>query len=165
MKYIIRSLKYLVYFFALFVVMVAIIWLLSPEKSQGLSVTSLFKEGAMPKLALFFVIVAAIYPALAFIKRKLYLSNSFAEDRNVIFGALENMGYKLESEEPGKTTFRLASATMRFSRMWEDRITIRTEENPVIVEGYRRDLDRVIRAISYAIAQASETSEEEGAAE
>lgn len=164
MKYIIRSFKYLVYFFALFVVMVAIIWLLSPEKSQSLSVTSLFKEGSLPKMAVFFAAIAAVYPALAFIRRKLFINGSFADERQTILNVFDAMGYEVEREEDGQISFRIKKRSVRFSRMWEDRIILHTGENPLVFEGYRKDLDRIVRNVSYAISR-REASSEEGAAE
>lgn len=164
MKYIIRSFKYLVYFFALFVVMVAIIWLLSPEKSQSLTVASLFKEGSLPKMAVFFAAIAAVYPALAFIRRKLFINGTFAEERETILSVFDAMGYEVEREDSEQISFRLKKRSLRFSRMWEDRIILHTAGSPLVFEGYRKDLDRIVRSISYAISQ-RDASSEEGAAE
>lgn len=153
MKYLIRSCKYLVYFFVLFVVMVAIIWLLSPEKSQGLSVASLFQEGSLPKLIAFFACVAAIYPKFAFVQRKIYLNGSFEESREVIFETFQNFGYEMEKEDEKSVSFRLKQTSMKVSRMWEDRVTINISDNPIIIDGYRRDVDRLSRRITSLLQQ------------
>ena len=153
MKYFIRSLKYLAYFVCLFVVIVAIIWFLSPEKTQGLPITSLFKAGSGWKLAIFFVAVAAIYPYLSFIRRKVYINGEFSEYKDLVIRTFSEAGLILESEEGTKMTFRMEKASMRFSRMWEDRITLETAENPLVLDGYRRDLDRLVRSLNYAIAR------------
>lgn len=160
MKYFIRACKYLVYFFILFVVMVGVIYLLSPEKSQGVSVTSLFKEGSLPKLIVFFVCIAAIYPKFAFIKRKLHTNGTFADNREQIMEAFLNMGYELECETPESISFRLKQTSMKVSRMWEDRVTVTISEDPLIIDGYRRDVDRIARHISFLIAQRENSIEE-----
>ena len=159
MKYFIRACKYLLYFFILFVIMVGIIYLLSPEKSQGVSVTQLFKAGSLPKLLIFFACISAIYPKFAFIQRKLYINGTFEENRECITEAFLNMGYELESEGPQAISFRLKQTSMKISRMWEDRVTVNISDNPLIIDGYRRDVDRIARHISFLIAQ-RENSEE-----
>jgi len=148
MKYVIRAGKYLVYFFVLFLVMVTILWLLSPEKSQGLSITTLFKEGSIPKILIFFACIAAIYPKFAFVQRKIYLNGTFGESRDSIVEVFEGFGYEVECEGPQAISFRLKSKSMRFSRMWEDRVTINVTDNPLVVDGYRRDIDRIVRRIN-----------------
>ena len=55
MKYLIRALKYLVYFAIIFFLIVGIVFLFSNQKAAGLSLVDLFKEGSLPKIALFFV--------------------------------------------------------------------------------------------------------------
>lgn len=153
MKYFIRSCKYLVYFFVLFVIMVTILWFLSPEKSQGLSAVSLFKEGSFPKMLIFFACIAAIYPYFAFVKRKIYLNGTFEESRDAIVEVIRSFGYEIECEGPQAISFRLPKRSMRFSRMWEDRVTINITDNPIIIEGYRRDLDRIVRRINATLQE------------
>lgn len=153
MKYLIRACKYLVYFFVLFLVMVTILWLLSPEKSQGLSITALFKEGSIPKILAFFACVSALYPKFAFVKRKIYLNGPFEESRGAIVEVFEAFGYELECEGSQAISFRLAKTSMRVSRMWEDRVTIDITDNPIIVDGYRRDIDRIVRRINSIMQQ------------
>jgi len=160
MKYFVRACKYLVYFTVLFVVMVSIIYLLSPEKSQSLSVTSLFKEGSLPKLIAFFVCVSAIYPKFAFVQRKLYINGTFEDNRKAIMDAFLNMGYEVECEGPQAISFRLKETAMKVSRMWEDRVTVTITESPLVIDGYRRDVDRIVRHISYLIAQQEQSEEE-----
>jgi len=164
MKYFIRACKYLVYFFVLFFIMVGIIWLLSPEKTHGASFTSLFQPGSLPKLIAFFTIIAALYPKFAFVQRKLHLNGPYSEYRDCIMEAFLKMGYEVENEGPETISFRLTQTSMKVSRMWEDRVTVTINDNPLILDGYRRDVDRIASRISYLITQ-KDNSEGEGAAE
>ena len=79
MRYLIRSLKYLVYFAVIFFLIVGIVYLFSAQKMAGLSFVDLFKEGSLPMIALFFVVVAALYPKLSFYKKELYLDGDFTK--------------------------------------------------------------------------------------
>lgn len=151
MKYFIRSCKYVVYFALLFCVMVGLIWLLSPEKTQGLPVTALFKEGSLKSILIMFACISAIYPSLSFKKRTV----PFEEDRDAfrtrLIEVLDNFGMEIESEEGDTISFRMKSRPMRVSRMWEDRITVRFQEGCIVMDGYRRDVDRVVRILRTSV--------------
>ena len=153
MRYLIRALKYIVYFAVMFFIIVGIVWLFSSQKASGLSFVDLFKEGSLPKIAIFFVIVAAIYPKLSFYKKEIHLNGDFTKYAALFDEVMKSMDYELESQEPGCVTYRKKGAYARLSRMYEDRVTFNTTDNPVIAEGYRKDLVRVLSAISYRLRQ------------
>ena len=153
MRYLIRALKYLVYFVVLFFVIVGLIWLFTQKGEGGFSLAAMFQPGALPKIAILFLVIAAGYPYFAFTKRKVYLGGTFAEKRNIILACFEQWGYEIENEEPEKISFRLKSKTGRFTRMYEDRIVIDTKEEPIVLNGYRRDIDRMARNINYSLSQ------------
>ncbi len=153
MRYLIRALKYLVYFVVLFFVIVGIIWLITPKTDGGFSLSAMFQPGALPKIAILFLVIAAGYPYFAFTKRKVYLGGTFAEKSDVILTGFEQWGYEIENEEPQQISFRLKSKTGRFTRMYEDRIVIETQNEPIVLNGYRRDIDRMARNINYSLSQ------------
>jgi len=155
MRYLIRALKYLVYFTIIFFVMVGIIYLFSSQKAAGLSFVDLFKEGSLPKIAIFFVIVAAIYPFLSFQKKELYLNGPFTNYADLVDEIMKSQGYVLAKREEGCVTYIKEGAYARLSRMYEDQVTFLTADNPVIVEGYRKDLMRILSAINYRVRQES----------
>lgn len=156
MRYLIRALKYLVYFIVLFFVIVGIIWLITPKTDGGFSLSGMFQPGALPKIAILFLVIAAAYPYFAFTKRKVYLGGSFTEYRDAVLACFEQWGYEVENEAPGQVTFRLKSKTARFTRMYEDRITVNTTEEPIVLNGYRRDVDRMARNLSYNLTKDAE---------
>lgn len=152
MRYLIRSLKYLVYFAVIFFLMVGIIYLFSNQKAAGLSFVDLFREGSLPKIAVFFVAVAAIYPALSFQKKELRLDGDFTKYAGMVDEVMERLEYVREKQEDGCVTYVKKSAYARLTRMYEDRVTFETGA-PVQVEGYRKDLLRVISMINYRVRQ------------
>ncbi|MBQ0123590.1 MAG: hypothetical protein KBS58_01950 [Bacteroidales bacterium] len=155
MKYLIRSIKSLFYFVIIFFVLVFIMFLFTGQKSQGMHFSDMFQAGSLPKLVLFFVAFGAIYPAVSFFKRKLYTNKDYAEHRNLIVSTMEDMGYEVEKEEDGIVSFRKKNTLQRFSRLFcEDRITMDTNENPIIVEGYRKDVMRILSTLSFKIRKA-----------
>ncbi|MBP5210782.1 MAG: hypothetical protein J6Z27_02955, partial [Bacteroidales bacterium] len=66
MKYLIRSLKYLLYFVILFFVIVLIISLMNHQDIRDFQ--SLFIDGALAKISIIFIIIAAVYPLFGFKK-------------------------------------------------------------------------------------------------
>ena len=153
MRYFVRALKYLVYFAIIFVVMVSVIYLFSSQKAEGLPFSDLFKEGSLPLIALFFVAVSAIYPALSFQKKQLYLNGDFTKYAEMVDEVMKSQDYVGEKREDGCYTYLKRGTYARLSRMYEDRITFTTSDNPVLVEGYRKDLLRILSMLNYRIRQ------------
>lgn len=153
MRYLIRALKYLVYFAVVFFVMVGIIYLFSSQKAAGLSFADLFREGSLPKIAVFFVAVAALYPALSFHKKELCLNGGFDRCAAMVDDVMQKLDYVRESTENDRVTYVKRSAYARLTRMYEDRVTFLTGNDPVLVEGYRKDLLRVVSMINYRVRQ------------
>lgn len=160
MRYLIRSLKYLVYFAIIFFVMVGIIFLFSSQKAAGLSFVDLFKEGSLPKIALFFVAISAIYPYLSFQKKELYLNGPFTNYAEMVDEVMQSLDYVPEKKEADSVSYIKRSAYARLTRMYEDCVTFHTAGNPVIVDGYRKDLLRVLSLLNHRIRQESREQEE-----
>jgi len=153
MRYLIRSIKYLVYFAVIFFLIVGIVYLFSSQKLQGVSFVGLFKEGSLPKIALFFVAVAAIYPKLSFYRKELYLDGDFTKYAEMVDEVMKSLDYVPETREDGVVTYIKRSGYARLTRMYEDRVTFETGGNPVYVEGYRKDLLRIMSMINYRVRQ------------
>lgn len=159
MKFLVRSIKYLAYFVLIFLLIVGIVFLFSTQKDQGLSFTDMFQEGSLPKLIIFFLIFAVVYPLIGFRKLKIYLNGPFSKYEKLVKTALGNMGYAVEDEGAGCLTFRLKKASQRLSRLYEDRITFTACEDGVMIEGYNKDLVRIKSNVEYLIRQQEEPQE------
>lgn len=161
MRYLIRALKYLVYFAVIFFVIVGIVFLFSSQKAAGLSFAQLFQEGSLPKIALLFAAVSALYPKLSFYKKELHLNGDFTKYAAVVDEVMKSLDYEPEKKEAGCVTYIKKSAYARLTRMYEDRITFETADSPVFVEGYRKDLLRILSMINYRVRQESRDQENE----
>ena len=160
MRYLTRALKYLLYFAIIFFLMVGIIYLFSSQKAAGLTFVDLFKEGSLPKIALFFVLVSAIYPYLSFQKKELYLNGPFTNYAEMVDEVMQSLDYVKEDTEADSVSYIKRSGYARLTRMYEDRVTFSTADNPVIVEGYRKDLLRILSLLNHRIRQESREQEE-----
>ncbi|MBR1950486.1 MAG: hypothetical protein IKA14_06530 [Bacteroidales bacterium] len=148
MKYFIRSVKYLLYF----TVMCGIILVLTfhfSVKPEGLTLMDmLLVDGSIYKMLIFFVAVAAIYPALGFQKKEVYVSN-FKEHKKEIVELFENANYVVASESATTISFKLRNPFLRLLRICEDYVTIDFSGNPILMEGLRKDILRFSRGIEY----------------
>lgn len=155
MKYVIRAVKYLVYF----TVMCSIILILTfhfSVKPEGLTLMDmLLVDGSLYKMLAFFVAVAAIYPALGFQNKPLYVSN-IKENRKQIVELFENANYVIASEDATSVSFRLRNPFLRLMRLYEDYVTIDFSDNPVMIEGLRKDVLRFGRGIEYICREEEE---------
>lgn len=161
MRYLTRALKYLVYFAVIFFIIVGIAFLFSSQKAEGLSFAGLFKEGALPKIALFLAAASALYPKLSFHKRELYLNGDFTKYAEMVDEVMKSLDYKPEKKEAGCVSYIKKSAYARLTRMYEDRVTFETAGSPVTVEGYRKDLLRILSMINYRVRQEGREEENE----
>ncbi len=153
MRYIIRAVKYLVYFAIFFFIIVAIVML--TDKS-GASFKDMFKPDSLWEIAIIFAVVSLLYPLLGFKKSKIFLNSDTAKYRHAIDMVLENAGFILASEEGDILKFHYGKSIGRFTRMYEDTVTINLSENPITVEGLRKDTVRIQNALDYAFREIDE---------
>ena len=142
MKYIIRAIKYFFYFaFFSTAIILALVFI-------GLvdgDINAIFENGTndLWKIATFFALVAAVYPNLAFITRQMPLEEDREAARERIKEFMSARRYDLESETAEGMTFRFHGLAGRLSKMNEDRITIKWNEEGYTIEGLRKDVLRL----------------------
>lgn len=152
MKYLIRSLKQLLYFVLIFVVCVAIVLLLNHQPISA--VPLMFQEGALLPICLIFVFFAAIYPLVGYRKSHIEMDDAalWPDYRDAIMEAMKNAGYSLKSESDTTLKFRCDSTGVRIARKGEDAITFeRDAADParVSVDGPARDTLRFVGDVYY----------------
>ncbi|MGM9743372.1 MAG: hypothetical protein ACI3ZC_09965 [Candidatus Cryptobacteroides sp.] len=142
-KYITRAVKYFFYFSFLLVIFMAI--LVFAHVVDG-NIETMFRGGynSLLQIALMFACVAAVYPVFGFVKKSAVIPGEFNEIRNELIDAMEERGYRLESEDGEDMTFRNKSFLNRLTRMFEDRITFTRELGGYSLEGLRKDTIRII---------------------
>ena len=148
MKYLIRSVKYLVYFTVMCGIILVLTFHFSVKPEDLTLMDMLMVDGSIYKMLAFFVAVAAIYPALGFQNKPVYVSN-VKEHKKEIIELFENENYVIADETATSITFRLRNPFLRFMRLFEDYVVIDFSENPVMMEGLRKDVLRFSRGIEY----------------
>ena len=150
MKHLIRSIKYFFYF--AFLTTLIICALVLTGLADG-DIDTMFRGGssAIWKMAVFFVAIAAVYPKVGFITRRICTDRSWSETRNEVIGFMKERRYDLESEENGTVTFRQRGTADRLRRMYEDRVTITVKEDGLEMEGLRKDVFRLSTNLEYRL--------------
>ena len=148
MKYLIRSVKYLVYFTVMCGIILVLTFHFSVKPEDLTLMDMLMVDGSIYKMLAFFVAVAAIYPALGFQKKPVYVSN-IKEHRKEIVELFENANYVIDQETATSISFRLRNPFLRFMRLCEDYVIIDFSENPATMEGLRKYVLRFSRSIEY----------------
>lgn len=159
MKYLLRSVKYF-FSFALMFFFILVILVLTTKDASFATIfspeTGMFKAGSLPKIIIFFVAVAAIYPAMSYVKKECFITGTYEENEEAILKVFDNYGYELVSQDSEIATFRIKNKFTRFMRMYEDAITITKGESPLILNGYRRDIFKLASGIQYVALKREE---------
>ena len=148
MKYFIRSVKYLFYFSFMCGIILVLTFHFSVKPEDLTLMDMLLVDNSLYKMLAFFVAVAAVYPALGFQKKEVYISN-FKENKKQIVELFENANYVIANESATSISFKLRNPFLRILRLCEDYITIDVSGNPVVMEGLRKDILRFSRGIEY----------------
>ena len=142
MKHLVRSIKYFFYFAILFSLIIAALVLIGAVEGN---INEILEGGygSLWKIAIFFAMVAAVYPKLGFITQDIQTGKSWSEARKDIMEYMTERNYCLESENEGTVTFRLKGTAGRLSKMFEDRLTLKKTEDGFQLEGLRKDVMRL----------------------
>ena len=141
MRYFIGAVKYFIYFILLFVVIMAVLVLTGAAEGD---ISTMFRGGysALWKIAVIFAVISTIYPSVGFIRKEAMIPGSWEEDKDIIKEFMGGRGYVLETEDTGIMSFRKTGMS-RFTRMYEDRVTLSAKIGGVEIEGMRKDVLRL----------------------
>lgn len=146
MRYFIRSVKYFFYFAALTCLIIFVLIAIGAVEGD---INAIFEGGttALWKIALFFIVVAAAYPSLAFIKRDIACKDDFGSIQETIITHMQERRYELEKKDSDGMTFRVKGLAGKLSKMYEDRITFTPTPEGIRIEGLRKDVIRIIAGL------------------
>lgn len=142
MKYFIRAVKYFFYFTLLTTVLITVLVLIGAVEND---INAIFEDGteSLWKIVMFFAAVSAVYPKVGFMSRKVEVNRDWQEIREEALEFFKDRRYELESENPGKITFRIKDTRGKLSKMYEDRVTVTRVLDGYEFEGLRKDVLRL----------------------
>ena len=142
MKDTIRAIKYFFYFAILTTAIITALILIGAVEND---INAIFEGGAKSlwKIAVFFAAVAAVYPKVGFMTRKVEVNRDWNEIREEALEFFKDRRYELESETADKITFRIKGVQGRLAKMYEDRVTVTRVFDGYEFEGLRKDVLRI----------------------
>lgn len=150
MRYIIRAVKYFIYFSLLLVAMMTVLYAMNMTDSTAEDFPSMFFKNGYDSLKLIILVfagVSALYPLLGFAKSKAIVPGEYSQARQVVISYMEARGYVLEKEEGENMSFRARSIGKRILRMMEDRIEFERDFTGFLVKGMRKDVVRIVHGV------------------
>lgn len=139
MKYFIRSVKYFFYFaFLTTAIILALVFIGAVEGD----INSIFEGGysAIWKIAVFFAVIAAVYPKFGFVRRQLETTADWDTVKEGAVKYFKERDFKVEAEDGCSISFRRRSPVGRLVKMCEDRITLTRADEGYFLEGLRKDV-------------------------
>lgn len=155
MKYLVRAIKYFFYFAILTSAIIAALVLIGAVEND---INAIFEGGytALWKIAVFFAAVAAVYPKVGFINRKVEVNRNWQEIREEAITFFKERRYEVESESADRITFRIKGIQGRLVKMNEDRITLRRSFDGYEMEGLRKDVLRLATGFEHRFYDSNE---------
>jgi len=146
MRYIIRAAKY---FVQLMVILVLLIAILIVAKVVDSDISQIFVNGydSLWQIALLMAAFAAIYPRLGYARRDAVVPGSDEDVYPLLDKVMTARGYEKEQRTDGKLCYRKSSVGDRIMRLWEDRITVERIATGFSVEGYNKDVVRILNLL------------------
>lgn len=146
MKYLVRALKYFVYFCVLVVLLIYILRLTGFVSG---SVEEMFVNGyrSIPIMLLIVAAFAAVYPLVGFGTRNVRLTGSEEELEPEIDRIFREKGYLKLKKDGDTIIYRKNSGLARIVKMWEDRITVKRVFGGYSLEGLTKDVVRLDSAL------------------
>ena len=151
--YIRRSAKFILYIVLIFFVVLGLYPLMKYGKPLSGSLTDLLANSRFTTMFGILIVYGMLYPMIAFVKIKRHLNGSFEQNREKIERAFEKLEYVKTQDVPGKVAFRKKSQFSRLVQWHEDEITLFTNENPVIISGFRKRVIRVDKLIDLELSK------------
>jgi hypothetical protein len=152
-EYIRRAAKFILYILIIFFVILGLYPLLSHGKPLTVSMHEMFQNSRFTMMFGILIAYGLLYPLITFVRLKRHLNSSFEQNRAKFERAFERLDYIKTGETPDRIIFRKRTQFARFVQWYEDEITVYTQENPVIISGFRKWVIRIDRSIDQELAR------------
>jgi len=146
-KYLIRVVKYIIFYAILIFLMLVVVYFTS--SNQEITFWELIRPGEQTNLIILIVAFSVVYPFIGFTKQKIYTNRPFDRDKDAVIRIITESGFIPASDTDGKVVFKAKRISMRIFRVFEDKITLDYTDNPLVMEGMRRDVQRIARHMEH----------------
>jgi len=151
-KYFGRLVRYLLLLLIMIIILMAISYLRSGDGVTELK--EAFLGSKRIRLFLFVVIAySLIYPLLVFGKKERYINGKFSDNRDGFIKAFAEQNYIPTKEKDTILEFRKKSGFSRIMSLGQDKIEVNFSGNPVIIDGFRKELRRLDTSLDMNLLQ------------
>ncbi|MDR0693839.1 MAG: hypothetical protein LBF81_00870 [Prevotellaceae bacterium] len=159
-RYFIRALKSIVYFFTVLFLILALLYFITPEQERQVqSFMEFLQRSSLLKMVMFLGVFGLIYPFVGYITQKTSRSRPFSEgDKEAVIKIFANARFVPAKDDGSVLTFRIINPVARVTRIFEDAITVDYAANPLVVEGLRRDVTRLAKAVERYLRETDEAN-------
>lgn len=142
MRYIIRSVKYFIYLTALFFIIIGALVLLHFVEADW---NAMFRQGtdSLWQIAVIGVVFSLIYPYFGYGRRSVPVFGPLDENTAGICAFMQSRGYVLEKKDATQLVFHKTFLPARIMRLGEDRISVTTGVEGLVLEGPSKDVIRL----------------------
>jgi hypothetical protein len=136
--------------------MFVIIFWLGKSPDNPITFKELLQKNNLGILITFGVVFGMVYPLFGYVKRKVHTNHPLDEEKQEVIRLFADVRFEVSSDEDKKIIFRHKSPVIRFMRLYEDGIVVDYSENPVILSGLRRDVDRLASRVQRLVQGTNE---------
>ncbi|NLA16289.1 MAG: hypothetical protein GX877_07125 [Bacteroidales bacterium] len=149
--YLRRVAKYILFYTLFILALLAIVYFTT--KDPSITFKELISPQSRKDLILLIIAFSAVYPFIGFVKKDVHVNKFTEEDKEKVCHMAAEAGFFLVSDENGQMIFKARRFGMRLFRVFEDKITLDYHENPLVMDGMRRDVQRIARHMEYYFRQ------------
>jgi len=146
-RYLLRVVKYIIFYAILIFLMLVVVYFTS--STRDITFWELIRPGQQTNLIILIVAFSVVYPFIGFTKQKIYTNRPLDQDKDAVIRIFTESGFLPASDNDGKLVFKAKRMSMRIFRVFEDKITLDYTDNPLVMEGMRRDVQRIARHMEH----------------
>ncbi len=139
--------KYLAALFVFVLVLFVLVPAIVENRTFADVFTELFTIQRYRMMLYVVLLLAAFYPWFGFTRKERFINGNFQKSRPEIEMAFSNLNYVIDSEEDSKIIFRKKSDILRFLYFWEDDIEVDYRNNPLIISGIRKEMNKLDKVL------------------
>ena len=146
-RYLLRVVKYIIFYAVIIFLMLVVVYFTS--STRDITFWELIRPGQQTNLIILIVAFSVVYPFIGFTKQKIYTNRPLDQDKDAVIRIFTESGFLPASDDDGKLVFKAKRMSMRIFRVFEDKITLDYTDNPLVMEGMRRDVQRIARHLEH----------------
>jgi hypothetical protein len=158
-RYYIRAGKSILLFYTIAILAIVCIYFVSSaEERQVDNFMEFLQRGVkLGWMSLFLALFGLVYPLMGYTKHFIPRAEPLtAEEKDTVVAVFANARFTLRQDDGQVLVFRHKNAFTRLMRVYEDAITVDYSGKGLIVEGLRRDADRLARGIEWKLRKDDE---------